>query len=48
MRGYSPDHPHTKPRFTHFRDTPPMIVGEGANEIQRHVIAAQLIARGGI
>jgi len=25
-----------------------MIVGEGANEIQRNVIAAQLIARGGI
>jgi butyryl-CoA dehydrogenase len=25
-----------------------MIVGEGTNEIQRNVIAAQLVARGGI
>jgi butyryl-CoA dehydrogenase len=25
-----------------------MIVGEGTNEIQRNVIAGQLIARGGI
>jgi alkylation response protein AidB-like acyl-CoA dehydrogenase len=32
----------------YFRDAPPMIVGEGTNEIQRHVIAAQLVARGGI
>ncbi|WP_163569761.1 acyl-CoA dehydrogenase family protein [Fodinicola feengrottensis] len=29
------------------RDAPLMIVGEGTNEIQRNVIAAQLIARGG-
>ncbi|MGB0437270.1 MAG: hypothetical protein ACPGIJ_09915, partial [Mycobacterium sp.] len=27
---------------------PLMIVGEGTNEIQRNVIAAQLVARGGI
>jgi len=25
-----------------------MIVGEGTNEIQRNVIAAQLVARGGL
>jgi hypothetical protein len=25
-----------------------MIVGEGTNEIQRNVIASQLVARGGI
>ena len=31
-----------------FRDAPLMIVGEGTNEIQRNVIAAQLVARGGI
>jgi alkylation response protein AidB-like acyl-CoA dehydrogenase len=31
----------------YFRDAPLMIVGEGTNEIQRNVIAAQLIARGG-
>ena len=30
----------------HFRDTPLMIVGEGANEIQRNVITAQLVKRG--
>lgn len=30
----------------YFRDAPLMIVGEGTNEIQRNVIAAQLIARG--
>ena len=28
-----------------FRDAPLMIVGEGTNEIQRNVIAKQLIAR---
>ena len=28
--------------------TPLMIVGEGTNEIQRTVIAGQLVARGGI
>jgi alkylation response protein AidB-like acyl-CoA dehydrogenase len=32
----------------YFRDAPLMIVGEGTNEIQRNVIATQLIARGGI
>ncbi|HLJ99861.1 MAG TPA: acyl-CoA dehydrogenase family protein [Streptosporangiaceae bacterium] len=30
----------------YFRDAPLMIVGEGTNEIQRNVIAAQLIRRG--
>ena len=29
----------------YFRDAPLMIVGEGTNEIQRNVIASQLIAR---
>jgi alkylation response protein AidB-like acyl-CoA dehydrogenase len=32
----------------YFRDAPLMIVGEGTNEIQRSVIAAQLVKRGGI
>ncbi|MDH6196666.1 alkylation response protein AidB-like acyl-CoA dehydrogenase [Mycobacterium frederiksbergense] len=32
----------------YFRDAPLMIVGEGTNEIQRNVIAKQLVARGGI
>ena len=32
----------------YFRDAPLMIVGEGTNEIQLNVIAAQLVARGGI
>ncbi len=32
----------------YFRDAPLMIVGEGTNEIQRNVIARQLIARGGL
>jgi butyryl-CoA dehydrogenase len=32
----------------YFRDAPLMIVGEGTNEILRNVIAAQLVARGGI
>jgi alkylation response protein AidB-like acyl-CoA dehydrogenase len=32
----------------YFRDAPLMIVGEGTNEIQRIVIAQQLVARGGI
>jgi alkylation response protein AidB-like acyl-CoA dehydrogenase len=30
------------------RDAPLMIVGEGTNEIQRNVIAAQLVQRGGL
>jgi butyryl-CoA dehydrogenase len=32
----------------YFRDAPLMIVGEGTTEIQRNVIAGQLVARGGI
>ena len=32
----------------YFRDAPLMIVGEGTNEIQRDVIAAQLVKRGGL
>ena len=32
----------------YFRDAPLMIVGEGTNEIQQNVIAAQLVSRGGI
>ena len=32
----------------YFRDAPLMIVGEGTNEIQRNVIAAQSVARGGL
>ena len=32
----------------YFRDAPLMIIGEGTNEIQRNVITAQLVARGGL
>ncbi|HEY7983402.1 MAG TPA: acyl-CoA dehydrogenase family protein [Ktedonobacterales bacterium] len=32
----------------YLRDAPLMIVGEGTNEIQRNVIAAQLVKRGGL
>ena len=32
----------------YFRDAPLMIVGEGTNEIQQNVIAAQLVKRGGL
>jgi alkylation response protein AidB-like acyl-CoA dehydrogenase len=32
----------------YFRDAPLMIVGEGTNEIQRNVIAAQLVSHGGL
>ena len=32
----------------YFRDAPLMIVGEGTNEIQRDVIASQLVKRGGL
>jgi alkylation response protein AidB-like acyl-CoA dehydrogenase len=32
----------------YFRDAPLMIVGEGTNEIQRNIIAQQLVSRGGI
>jgi alkylation response protein AidB-like acyl-CoA dehydrogenase len=32
----------------YFRDAPSMIVGEGTNKIQRNVIAAPLVKRGGL
>jgi alkylation response protein AidB-like acyl-CoA dehydrogenase len=32
----------------YFRDAPLMIVGEGTNEIQKNVIARQLVAHGGL
>ncbi|WP_446045241.1 acyl-CoA dehydrogenase family protein [Streptomyces olivaceus] len=32
----------------YFRDAPLMIVGEGTNEIQRNVVASQLLKRGGL
>jgi len=32
----------------YFRDAPLMIVGEGTNEIQRNIIAQQLVSRGGL
>jgi isovaleryl-CoA dehydrogenase len=32
----------------YFRDAPLMIVGEGTNEIQRNVIARQLVKRGSV
>lgn len=32
----------------YFRDAPLMIVGKGTNEIQKEVIAKQLIKRGGL
>jgi alkylation response protein AidB-like acyl-CoA dehydrogenase len=32
----------------YFRDAPLMIVGEGTNEIQRHVIARQLVKRNSV
>jgi alkylation response protein AidB-like acyl-CoA dehydrogenase len=32
----------------YFRDAPLMIIGEGTNEIQRNVIARQLVTRGGL
>ncbi|MDH6622586.1 alkylation response protein AidB-like acyl-CoA dehydrogenase [Streptomyces sp. LBL] len=32
----------------YYRDAPLMIVGEGTNEIQRNVIASQLVKRGGL
>jgi butyryl-CoA dehydrogenase len=32
----------------YYRDAPLMIVGEGTNEIQKNVIAQQLVARGGL
>jgi len=39
--GYSPEYDVER----YFRDAPLMIVGEGTNEIQRNVIARQLIQR---
>jgi alkylation response protein AidB-like acyl-CoA dehydrogenase len=42
--GYSTDYDVER----YFRDAPLMILGEGTNEIQRNVIAAQLVARGGL
>lgn len=42
--GYSTDYDVER----YFRDAPLMIVGEGTNEIQRNVIAAQLVSRGGL
>jgi alkylation response protein AidB-like acyl-CoA dehydrogenase len=32
----------------YFRDAPLMIVGEGTNEIQRNVIARQLVSRNSV
>jgi alkylation response protein AidB-like acyl-CoA dehydrogenase len=32
----------------YFRDAPLMIVGEGTNEIQKNVIARQLVERGSV
>lgn len=42
--GYSTDYDVER----YFRDAPLMIVGEGTNEIQRNVIAAHLVSRGGL
>jgi alkylation response protein AidB-like acyl-CoA dehydrogenase len=42
--GYSAEYPVE--RF--YRDAPLMVVGEGTNEIQRSIIARQLIERGGL
>ncbi len=44
--GYSYSTEYDVERY--FRDAPLMIVGEGTNEIQRNVIAGQLVSRGGI
>jgi alkylation response protein AidB-like acyl-CoA dehydrogenase len=32
----------------YFRDAPLMVVGEGTNEIQRNIIARQLVKRGSV
>jgi len=45
-RGYGYSTEYDVERY--FRDAPLMIVGEGTNEIQRNVIAGQLVSRGGI
>jgi alkylation response protein AidB-like acyl-CoA dehydrogenase len=42
--GYSTDYDVER----YFRDAPLMIVGEGTNEIQRNVIARQLVRRGSV
>lgn len=42
--GYSTDYDVER----YFRDAPLMIVGEGTNEIQRNIIASQLVARGAL
>ena len=42
--GYSTEYPVE--RF--YRDAPLMVVGEGTNEIQRSIIARQLVERGGL
>jgi alkylation response protein AidB-like acyl-CoA dehydrogenase len=42
--GYSTEYPIE--RF--YRDAPLMVVGEGTNEIQRSIIARQLVERGGL
>ncbi len=42
--GYSPEFDVER----YFRDAPLMILGEGTNEIQRDIIARQLVARGGL
>ena len=42
--GYSPEFDVER----YFRDAPLMIVGEGTNEIQRNVIARQLVKRGSV
>jgi len=42
--GYSTEYPVER----YFRDAPLMVVGEGTNEIQRTLIARQLVARGGL
>jgi alkylation response protein AidB-like acyl-CoA dehydrogenase len=40
--GYSPEYDVER----YFRDAPLMIIGEGTNEIQRNVIARELVRRG--
>jgi alkylation response protein AidB-like acyl-CoA dehydrogenase len=42
--GYSPEFDIER----YFRDAPLMIVGEGTNEIQKNIIAKQLVSRGGL
>jgi alkylation response protein AidB-like acyl-CoA dehydrogenase len=42
--GYSTEYPIER----YYRDAPLMVVGEGTNEIQRSIIARQLVERGGL